>query len=242
MDNSFGFIMTRHVNSETTNRYWNHNVQLLSFWYPRSLIVIIDDNSNAAFVKADMEYTNVKVIVSEYPGRGELLPFIYFYREKWFERAVIIHDSVFFHTRIPFERIGLKKAIPLWFFPSEHNQTHQENNVRIMRFLPYSKILSRVLLQDKQWKGCFGVQCYIQHSFVVHLMRRYQLFRLLTIVKNREDRCSLERIMGVLFFMEKINPSVSLFGNIFENPFGLTYSQYMEQKKKRRIYKVFSGR
>ena len=76
--NSFGFIITRHVNSETTNRYWNHSVKLLRSFYPERKIVIIDDNSNQNFVKADFDYKNVEIIQSEFPGRGELLPYYYY--------------------------------------------------------------------------------------------------------------------------------------------------------------------
>ena len=73
---TFGFIITRHVNSEQTNKYWNHNIKLLRTHYPLKKIVIIDDNSNYSFVKADFDYKNVETIQSEYPGRGELLPYL----------------------------------------------------------------------------------------------------------------------------------------------------------------------
>ena len=43
---TYGFIMTRHVNSEKTNRYWNHAVRCIKRFYPFRKIVIIDDNSN----------------------------------------------------------------------------------------------------------------------------------------------------------------------------------------------------
>ena len=43
--NNFGFIITRHVNSENTNRYWNHSIKLLRFFYPNKKIVIIDDGN-----------------------------------------------------------------------------------------------------------------------------------------------------------------------------------------------------
>ena len=56
--NNFGFIITRHVNSEKTNRYWNHSVKLLRTFYPDKKIVIIDDNSNQNFVKAEFDYSN----------------------------------------------------------------------------------------------------------------------------------------------------------------------------------------
>jgi hypothetical protein len=98
---SFGFIITRHVNSEQTNKYWNQNVKLIRSLYPLKKIIIIDDNSTQSFVKADFEYKNLEIIQSEYPKRGELLPFIYYLKYKWFDNAVIIHDSTFIHKRIP---------------------------------------------------------------------------------------------------------------------------------------------
>ena len=96
---SFGFIMTRHVNSELTNNYWNHSVKLLRTFYPDKKIVIIDDNSNQDLVKAEFDYPNVEIIQSEFPGRGELLPYYYYIKNKFFDNAVIIHDSIFFHIK-----------------------------------------------------------------------------------------------------------------------------------------------
>ena len=114
--NNFGFIITRHVNSEKTNRYWNHSVKLLKTLYPNKKIVIIDDNSNQNFVKAEFDYKNVEIINSEFPGSGEILPYYYFLKNKYFENAVILHDSVFFHKRIPFEAFGKLNVLPLLYF------------------------------------------------------------------------------------------------------------------------------
>jgi hypothetical protein len=60
--NSFGFIITRHVNSEKTNKYWNHSVKCLRKLYPLKKIVIIDDNSNYSFVKPFFNYANIEII------------------------------------------------------------------------------------------------------------------------------------------------------------------------------------
>ena len=103
--NSFGFILTRHVNSEKTNKYWNHSVKCLRTLYPLNKIIIIDDNSNYNFVKAEFEYKNVEIIQSEFNGRGELLPYYYYLKNKFFDHAVILHDSVFFHRRVHFEKL-----------------------------------------------------------------------------------------------------------------------------------------
>jgi hypothetical protein len=40
MDN-YGFIISRHVNSEQTNQYWNQCVKLIRTYYPLKKIVII---------------------------------------------------------------------------------------------------------------------------------------------------------------------------------------------------------
>ena len=127
---SFGFIMTRHVSCEKTNKYWNQNVKLLRLLYPLRQIIIIDDNSNPEFVKADYEYKNVKIIISEYPGSGELLPYIYFLRNKWFMNAVILHDSVFLHKRISFNKIT-EPVLPLWHF--KYDKENLPNLLRIAR-------------------------------------------------------------------------------------------------------------
>jgi len=103
--NSFGFIIIRHVNSEKTNKYWNHSIKCLRRLYPFIKIIIIDDNSNYNYVKEDFNYKNVETIRSEFKGRGEILPYYYYFKNKYFDNAVIIHDSVFFHKRVDFNKL-----------------------------------------------------------------------------------------------------------------------------------------
>ena len=45
-----GFIITRHINSETTSKYWIECYQRIRAFY-REPIIIIDDNSNPEFLK-----------------------------------------------------------------------------------------------------------------------------------------------------------------------------------------------
>ena len=51
---NYGFIITRHVNSEKTNQYWNQCVKLIRTFYPLKQIIIIDDNSNQQFIKSNI--------------------------------------------------------------------------------------------------------------------------------------------------------------------------------------------
>jgi hypothetical protein len=243
----YGFILTRHVNSEKTNLYWNYNVKMLKKLYPFKTIVIIDDNSDRRYLKKMHTIEdNIIVIQSEYPRRGELLPYIYFAKYKWFDKAVIIHDSTFFNIRFPFEEIN-KPVIPIWDFADGGKQLHLSNSLRIANYLKYSKLIKSHLRNSlsSRWVGCFGVQSYITHSFLLHIIHKYDLRNLLHAVNTRDDRCSLERIMGVIFYLEA-NVQKSILGCCYKIPFGLKFDQYIKLKKQNKLYKpiskVFTGR
>jgi hypothetical protein len=252
--NSFGFIITRHVNSVKTNKYWNHSVKLLRTFYPYRKIVIIDDNSNQDYVKPEFDYKNILVIKSEFPGRGELLPYYYFIKNKFFDNAVIIHDSVFFHSRFNFDSLKGIHVIPLWFFYSDKENV--DNTLKIASALKNNYVIKEELNNDKvilmpknKWYGCFGVQSYINHDFLLKIENKYQITNLISTVTCRDDRCCLERIMGCIFFTE--NPSISkiksLFGNIMTyQRWGYNFDEYEANLKKgtttKRVIKVWTGR
>ena len=139
---SYGFIITRHVNSEKTNKYWNKCVRCIRSFYPFKKIIIIDDNSNYNFIKADLEYKNVEIIQSEFLGRGELLPYYYFFKNYFFENAVIIHDSIFFHKRINFEKLLGTRVLPFWHFTSD------KENVNNTLFI-IDKLTNKIEIQQK---------------------------------------------------------------------------------------------
>lgn len=254
MDN-YGFILTRHVNSEKTNKYWNNCVQCIRRFYPFKKIIIIDDNSNYSFVKSDFDYKNIEIIQSEFPGRGELLPYYYFFKKHFFQNAIILHDSVFFHKKILFEKLGNIKVLPLWHFNNDTENINQILNITEIlnnKFLIQKKlsITNKILgfNQDK-WYGCFGVQSYINHGFLSNIMNKYNLCNLLKIIRNRSDRCCLERIFGIIFALE--NPIIlkqkSLLGDIFGfQKWGYSYEAYEKDKKEKKIpnyiVKVWTGR
>lgn len=254
---NYGFIITRHINSVQTNKYWNQCVKLIRTFYPLREIVVIDDNSDQQFIKTDFEYNNITIIQSEYPGRGELLPYIYYLKYKWFPNAVIIHDSLFIHKRIAFEKFKTP-VMPLW-----HHIYDKENIDNILRI---SSVLTRNtslikkinsneinmigLGLDNKFNLCFGCQSYIKLSFLEHLQNKYNITNLVNVVRNRKDRCSLERVFGLLFCQEyptllKLN---SLFGDILvqKQAFDYNYNQYESDLKHGKVIhpfvKVWTGR
>jgi len=169
----------------------------------------------------------VHVIESEFIGRGEILPYYYFYKYHFFNNAVIIHDSIFFHKRINFDAVKFN-VLPLWHFNSDKENV--ENTIRLTHSLKNnSEILNALTNIDfvgfkkNKWFGCFGLQSYINYNFLSFIQKKYLLFNLLNFVTNRSDRCCLERLLGIIFFTNQkyLYTQKSLLGNI------LTYSKWL---------------
>lgn len=255
----FGFIVTRHVNSIETNKYWNHGIKLLKMFYPLATIIIIDDGSDPSFLKADkdLDYSNIEIIQSEYIGRGELLPYIYFLRNpQWFENAVILHDSVFIHKRIAFEKLQ-KPVAPLWFFPYDKENIHNilricsglKNNYTLMHKLTQNQPTVLGMHSPDDFVCCFGAQSFINYHFLNKIEEKYGISNLVYYVKSRMDRCALERIMGLLFTIEypALMNYKSLLGNIqVVGNWGYSFEKYQTQlynkKRVKSVVKVWTGR
>jgi len=241
-----------------TNNYWNICVMRINKFYPHRKIIVIDDNSDYQYVKAFREHSNVEVIQSEYPGRGELLPYYYYIKNKYFEYAVILHDSVFFHKRVHFEKLKKFQVLPLWCFPCDIHYSISPNQIRIISSLSNPiKIINFISnnnhspfnnsFSPTNWKGCFGVQSFINHSFLLDINSKYNICNLVNVVRNREDRMVLERLFAVLFYMENklIHLIPSLYGNIFSfQQWGLSYPDYCKAIKNVRkpVVKIWTGR
>ena len=254
---NYGFIITRHVNSEKTNKYWNICIQSIRRFYPseKYKIIVIDDNSNKEYLKEFNHYENVYYIQSEFPGRGELLPYYYYYKHYFFNNAVIIHDSVFFQKRIKFEKINLP-IIPLWHFENEKKE-NVENSKRLISVLKNKTPLFEKLTEldnftlkwnQDAWAGCFGCQSYISHKFLSFITEKYNLFSLLYVVKNRSDRCCLERIMGIIFCLNNPSKIFSLLGSISTYmKWGYSFDDYCKDRLARKkinvpLLKIWTGR
>jgi hypothetical protein len=254
---TFGFILTRHVNSARTNQYWNHCVQCIRRLYPQNRIVIIDDNSNEEFLQSEKEYENVTIVESKFKKRGELLPYYYLLKEKYFPYAVILHDSVFFHKRLNFEKLLHINVIPLWHFPAD--KENALNSLQISTHLTNRfSVQSKLMLTDNilgmshhNWSGCFGCQCFISLNFLNYLESKYHITNMIELVKCRKDRCCLERIFGVIFYTEnakQLSINRSLFGRIHNHyaAFKYNYEKYLADLGKNltrgKVVKVWTGR
>ena len=242
----YGFIIIRHVNSEKTNKYWNESYKSIRKYY-NNKILIIDDNSNYDFIKLDddIKIYNCTIIQSEYISRGEILGYYYFYKNKPFDKAIIIHDSVFINKYIDFDIYNDVKFI--WHFTS--NWFDESAESLLINNISNGDMLKKYYHNRDLIHGCFGVQSVINYKFLHMIEEKYSLFNLLNIIDTRNERMNLERIFALICIHENniLSKEPSIFGVIHEyTRFGYSYEDYIEDKKNnnlsKEIIKVWTGR
>ena len=234
LDN-LGFIMLRHVNNEQTNNYWSHCYDCIRKFYPESKILIIDDNSNYNFI-TEKELYKTKIIQSEYPKRGEILPYYYYLKNKEFDTALILHDSAFINKKL---EVDVKDYKILWCFEHRWDQIKDETTM-IEKFDDLE--LKEFYEDKKRWKGCFGGMSIITHDYLTKINNKYDISKLLDCITTRYNRCSFERVIGCLMeYSGERYPS--LFGDI--NKYGKWEIKFHEKEKYEDtlpIIKVWTGR
>lgn len=226
---NLGFVMVRHIQDRPTSQYWFRSYQSIRKYYPSAPIVVIDDDSKPSFVDHELEksLSNCRIISSEFPKRGELLGYYYFWKHKWFQKAVVIHDSVFLHSRMDFG--SCKNVKFLW-----HMEDKQDDNVERERIFLRDLGQQYVHLYESKeyWKGCFGVMSVINHDFLCKIA---DIFVLLPMIKSHSDRSCLERVFAVMCFYHHppLMRNISVMGDIQEYalPRGYDFQTYQEEEE-----------
>lgn len=234
---TIGFIILRHVNSKITDNYWKESYKRIKQFYPENKILIIDDNSKYYYVdvKFESKIKNTTVIKSEYHGRGELLPYIYFLKYKHCDIACIIHDSVFINKTVD---LNTDTYSILWEFKHTWDQPIGENI--LINSLDNNNELLKFHNNKNLWKGCFGGMSVINYNFLYSLNEKYNFKNMIPVVKTRYDRMSFERVIAVI--LQYNSPKKCLFGNIHKYcPWGVKI-QNISMYKHLPFIKVWTGR
>ncbi len=230
---TIGFIILRHVKCEVTNKYWIKCYNSIRKYYPENNIMIIDDNSNYKFVTKPNLYKTT-IIQSEFPKRGELLPYHYYLKNKLFDIAVILHDSVFINKYIDF---NVDKYKIIWDF--DHKWDQIEDEIKMIKTFNDNE-LTKFYENKNLWRGCFGCMTIISHDYLKDINSKYNLNKLIPHVKTRYNRCSLERVIGCI--LQKEHKPKVLLGDILSYcPWGIQFKN-IDQYQHLPIIKVWTGR
>lgn len=258
---SFVFIIIRHVTNETSNFYWQECCRSIQKWYPSQKIVIVDDHSSFTSemeFDLDFNYENILFINSDCPkGCGEFLGYYYFYKYKWADYAIVLHDSFWIQQPIPGLNSFLASNKDIKFlshFNTRFNHHNFQGEINIIHHLQNpGELVSFFHQLDTCNIGCFGIQSCISYSFLERLQEKFQLMDLIQMVDDRENRMCLERVFGaiVLFMCPEIKKDISFYGDILVDYVDkyehTSFVFYLANKEKIRLenrpfIKVFSGR
>lgn len=261
-----GFIILRHVNSTKTNQYWKECYRCIRYFYPSNKILIIDDNSDTNFLTCDTninttELHNTTIIQSEYPKRGEFLPYYYYLKNKFCDTAVILHDSVFIQQPINFHVDEYKM---LWHFPSYlmkdgQSSSKQLEQIRALNNGDLNQMYEHFFLN--KFNGCFGAMSIITHDYLNEINNIFKIDKLLPHITCRISRCAFERIFSFLLIYKQKKGNVITGGSLWNNrsnikhqsllgdivkycKWGITFDEYIKYRHKMKlpIVKVWTGR
>lgn len=208
------FVILAHVRTEKDQTLWQRAYHSIREFYPQTPIVIIDDNSKIPLLNKPLE--NVKIIRSEYPGAGEILPYLYFLKYRWGEKMVFLHDSML--LRRPFYPSELSSPVKFhWYFEYHQFDDDVMINSLLSQINDSKELIDYNMKKKHLWHGCFGGASIIDLSLLEKIEKKYAFTESLKrIIKTRDQRCAFERVLGLLCFKEKylnIN-SCANFGSI----------------------------
>ena len=220
--------------NEETNKYWIHSYNCIRRFYPENHILIIDDDSDYQYISEKKLYKTT-LQQSEYPRRGELLPYYYYLKNKFADTAVILHDSTFITKYIDFT---FSKYKFLWHF--NHNWDQIDDETTMIQIFNNNNLL-HFYKKKNLWRGCFGGMTIISHEYLESVNAKYELRLLLNLVLTRYNRCSFERVIACI--LQKEHRNVSLFGDIMGYvPFGSVTFTNKDLYKHLPIIKIWTGR
>jgi len=249
----YTIYITRHICDDETSQYWRHNYKCIRKNYAHVNIVVIDDESNPEYLDNDESNCDVSFIKSEFPCRGELLPFYYYHRDRPTPYAIFIHDSSFIHGNIH-ELLNRSGFASFWSFSPLAWQNELKDDMEdILANIPNGHKLLKLYENSISWSGCFGCICSISIEYLDKMNATFSfLDSLLPIINTRTRRMCIERLLSLMHYTMTNKDIPFLFNDIwswcndtFKKSWGLTWNDYQlkyGRYRKHVVMKIWSGR
>ena len=242
---NFCFIVLRHVNNHLSNKYWNYCVDFIRKLYPDVLIVIIDDHSTIKPYRLNNKnMDNLKVINSELKSkRAEFLPYYYFYKKRFADKALIIHDTVFIHEKIDKKYINTNTFHSFWTFSHKWNSKYEKHIIKILKQMDNSNDLINLYYKEDKWSGFFGGMSIIDLDFISNIFNNNNYIHILKEnINSRETRMAFERIIGLILVYHNKKNNISINKNIHNHlNWGISFDNYLKKKNKKNMEKIWVG-
>ena len=210
-EKSYVFVILRNIQQAMDNELWLSCYNSIRQYYTNQ-IIIIDDNSSINTYNGKL--VNTDVIQSEFNGAGEILPYIYFQKQRWADTMIFMHDSMVLHRTFTEDELD-HEVVFHWHF-KETSQDLIKKSSTLLSLLRVSSEVNTYALSG-EWIGCFGGALIIDIAVVDMLEEKYKISNLTTYVRTRKQRQLVERVIGILLSYEK--KVRSNFGDITKFPY-----------------------
>jgi len=214
---SYVFVILRHLRTVRDNDLWISSYNSIRNFYTNK-IIIIDDNSSVNTVEGKL--INTEIIKSEFSGAGEILPYYYFLKNKWANRMIFLHDSMFINR--PFRDSELEGQIKFhWYFTSNNGGDFRKVTNYLSMLTNNTELQAFTTDPETTWYGCFGASSMCDLATVEYLEEEYKIFSNLVLsIRTRKDRETFERVFGIVLYYEGILTDIncSNYGDILKYP------------------------
>lgn len=220
MNSNFGFIISTYVCNDTHKYALIKCILSIYNFHPDcKIVVIIDHKSDLNFFRDILNiFSNVLFEFDCSNFNAENLPYLYFLKKKYFQKAVILQDSMFLVKKL--ENISsINTCKFIWHFENNRNEwavikepettfnitnnivTHDDLNKYNIKNKIINEEFKKYCLEiydDKfKWIGCFGCRLIIDYNFLVQLEEKTNIIDLLSKLNEKRDRMSAESIFGL---------------------------------------------
>ena len=220
---TFGFLIPTHVTTQESFKTFLECVEGLKRLYPDTPKVFFY-NKETSFDISNLEIIqndpSIRLVTSRY-CEGEMNVYKHFYEEKYFDMAILLHDSFVLKKR--FENLeSIQDLNYIWYFTNhrihwhtieepkteynlQHNiRTHDDLILHLVRksfekSSGFAQFVEELYPKKSEWVGCYGSLSIIRHDFLCKVQEKTNLFNLIPNIRDKRDRITVECILSLAF-------------------------------------------
>ena len=249
---NFGFIIPTYCKTNQHLDVLKYCIKSIRNFYPTNKIIIINDFSLIDISKPFINDLNINIIMSTQKGAADTSAYEYFYNNKVFDTAVIMHDSMFFENKVEIDKI--ENILPLWHATNHRKEwdttkvprtqipdifknevtTHSEHIIihikRILGDTEFTKYALDLYKQKERWSVTFGPSVIISHNFLTELQEKTNILSLFKQLYTNWQRRIAESVLslGIHYLLGDKTNEKSLNGLYYDgikHPSSLCHNQ-----------------
>jgi len=215
-----GFIIPTFCKNEENLKVCKFCIDSIRKFYPNNKIIIINDFSLIDITNLFNNDKNIDIIMSTQKGAADITTYDYFLKNKPFDIAVIMNDSMFFENKI--ENIDkVDTYIPLWHATNHRIEwdslivpktqipelyqneitTHSENIIthikKILGNTEFTEYALNLYKEKNKWSVNFCLSSIISHNFLIELQRKTNILSLLSELHTNWQRRVSESVFSI---------------------------------------------